>query len=365
MKKHISMLAALALAGALLASCTPKAGQQEAQSGGEPTLNQEFSMESMATVAGRQVSLTQEAENVLTCSRQFGYAALLPDSWKDLPDECLNVLQADSRCLIALYPEQVRQEMAELTADPNSAKLDEEDLAARYQQLMEQSLPFACLYAANDTQSAPEGYEKTDLLAQANGLSYYLAYNTALPDGEFTQDDQAVFQQLAGGLEELKQQLIVFPPLDEQSQFQGNLTQFQAQDMTGKDVDQSIFSGYELTMVNIWTTWCGVCVEELPVLEEVYQQLPDNVNLITICGDAGEEMELAGKILEESGATFQTLVANESLRSQCLDEVVGYPTTLFVDRDGRVVGDILIGALPQDDTVAACLDAIDARLALA
>ena len=90
------------------------------------------------------------------------------------------------------------------------------------------------------------------------------------------------------------------------------LTSFNTYDMEAQPVDESIFSGYDLTMVNIWATWCGYCVQEMPELAKLKDMLPENVNLITICDDATVETELAYTILQGTGATnFQTLMATQ------------------------------------------------------
>lgn len=45
----------------------------------------------------------------------------------------------------------------------------------------------------------------------------------------------------------------------------GILSQFAATDLDGNEIDQSILEGYDLTMVNIWATFCQPCIREMPV----------------------------------------------------------------------------------------------------
>lgn len=35
-------------------------------------------------------------------------------------------------------------------------------------------------------------------------------------------------------------------------------------------------------MVNIWAIWCGSCVEKLPEMGELYEKLPEKVNIVFI-----------------------------------------------------------------------------------
>ena len=112
------------------------------------------------------------------------------------------------------------------------------------------------------------------------------------------------------------------------------LLDFTTTDMDGNTVTEEIFADYDLTMVNIWATWCGYCVEEMPELAKLKEMLPENVNMITICDDASYEPELTQKILNESGANFQTLKTTEEMYTQLLAYVYAFPTTFFVDSEG-------------------------------
>ena len=141
------------------------------------------------------------------------------------------------------------------------------------------------------------------------------------------------------------------------------MTAFTAEDMNGKKVDQSIFMEYDLTMVNIWSTWCGFCIEEMDELESLYQQLPKNVNMITICEDASSEKDLAKDILAQNGASFQTLVGNDVLRESLMQYISGFPTTVFVDSQGNVIGQPQVGA-PGNDVLSGYEQLIEDRLAM-
>ena len=49
--------------------------------------------------------------------------------------------------------------------------------------------------------------------------------------------------------------------------------QFETQDLEGNACDsKELFALHDLTLVNIWATWCGPCIEEMPALEKIYQE---------------------------------------------------------------------------------------------
>ena len=46
----------------------------------------------------------------------------------------------------------------------------------------------------------------------------------------------------------------------------GVLSAFSTTDLEGNAVDQSMLADYDLTMVNVWATYCGPCISEMPDL---------------------------------------------------------------------------------------------------
>ena len=131
------------------------------------------------------------------------------------------------------------------------------------------------------------------------------------------------------------------------------LASFSTTDMEGHAVTQDIFSDYDLTVVNIWATWCGYCIEEMPSFSALKTNLPDNVNFITLCQDASDNMQLVGEILRASGANFQTLVSNAEIEEQFLSQVYAFPTTYFLDSQGMAVTDPIVGVPSLDDPAGA------------
>ena len=114
------------------------------------------------------------------------------------------------------------------------------------------------------------------------------------------------------------------------------------------EVTDSIFKEKDLTVVNIWGTFCTPCVEEMPELGEWAKEMPDNVQIVgLICDIEGDDdethKELAKKIMEKANAGFTQIIANNDFNS-ILDWVTGVPTTLFVDKEGNITGKPVIGA---------------------
>ena len=123
---------------------------------------------------------------------------------------------------------------------------------------------------------------------------------------------------------------------------------FTAEDLDGNTVTESIFSDKDLTVMNIWGTFCGPCIREMPELGAWAKDMPENVQLIGLVIDiAGDEdtehHDLAVSIMQNADADFTQIVANQDF-ADILKDVYGVPTTMFVDKDGNIVGDPIIGA---------------------
>ena len=130
---------------------------------------------------------------------------------------------------------------------------------------------------------------------------------------------------------------------------EGGLTDFVTTDMEGNEVTQDIFANYDLTVVNVWATWCGYCIQEMPDFAKLKDMLPENVNFITICEDAHLDMDLANQILTSSGANFQTLIINEEMYYDFIYQITAFPTTFFLDKNGVSIVEPLVGVPSLDN----------------
>ena len=124
--------------------------------------------------------------------------------------------------------------------------------------------------------------------------------------------------------------------------------EFTAENLALETVDNSIFADKDLTVLNVWGTFCGPCIQEMPELGEWQRSLPDNVQIIGLVADvAGKEdadhIELANTILDKTNAHFTNIIPNNDF-AELLSGVVGVPTTFFINKEGKIVGKPIVGA---------------------
>lgn len=123
---------------------------------------------------------------------------------------------------------------------------------------------------------------------------------------------------------------------------------FTTQDLNGNTVTNEIFLGKTLTVVNIWGTFCTPCINEMPELAEWAASMPEGVQLIgLVCDlnspDQADVLETAQMICEATGVKYTNLIASADF-AEFLTGIVGVPTTIFVDGNGAIVGDPIVGA---------------------
>lgn len=130
---------------------------------------------------------------------------------------------------------------------------------------------------------------------------------------------------------------------------------FEGQDLDGNPVDSAtLFSNNAVTVVNFWFTTCKPCVGELPDLEALHQELAKKggtvigINAFTLDGSTKDTNE-AKSVLEQQGVTYPNIwFASNSDAGLFTASLYAFPTTYVVDRNGRIVGDPIVGGISSD-----------------
>ena len=119
---------------------------------------------------------------------------------------------------------------------------------------------------------------------------------------------------------------------------------FEGTDLEGNPVSQEIFTQSKLTMVNVWATYCNPCLREMPGLGELASEYGrEEFQLIGIVSDVreGEDQTLVEDLVQETGAAYPHLLANDSISQAILSSVSAVPTTFFFDGEGAYLGGVV------------------------
>ncbi len=121
----------------------------------------------------------------------------------------------------------------------------------------------------------------------------------------------------------------------------------------GEAASSDIFFENELTLVNVWATWCPPCVAEMPELAELEKELKaEGIGVVGIVTDLlntdgtinDEKLNTARLIAEQSGVLFEIVLPDEVLFNEFLASVQVFPTSFLVDSNGNIVENIYEGA---------------------
>jgi thiol-disulfide isomerase/thioredoxin len=93
----------------------------------------------------------------------------------------------------------------------------------------------------------------------------------------------------------------------------------------------------KLMVVNLWATWCPPCREEMPSLDRLSAKLSDApVKVLAIAMEHGGQ-EKAPAFMEEIGAERLVGYSDETREMGRRTGVLGLPTTLILDPQGREI----------------------------
>lgn len=120
--------------------------------------------------------------------------------------------------------------------------------------------------------------------------------------------------------------------------------------MKDAPVDMSLVREAPLTMFNVWGTFCGPCIHELPVLGKLAHEYKGKMQIIGVVLDWYDRsgnldprrISMAESIVEKTGADYMHILLTPEMNT-LFGNISGVPATFFVTPDGRIV-DSVIGA---------------------
>lgn len=113
---------------------------------------------------------------------------------------------------------------------------------------------------------------------------------------------------------------------------------FELEDTHGKAISKAGFAG-KVMIVDIWGTWCPPCRAEIPHFVELDKNFKEKglqivgLNRENVKGEAAHN--LVNEFCEKNGVTYPCAMITEEVMAQVPD-FQGFPTTLFIDKSGKV-----------------------------
>jgi cytochrome c biogenesis protein CcmG/thiol:disulfide interchange protein DsbE len=133
---------------------------------------------------------------------------------------------------------------------------------------------------------------------------------------------------------------------------------FAVSDLSGQAIRLSALRG-KVVLVNLWTTWCPPCREEMPSMQRLYERLKDrDFQLLAVSQDE-DGRRVVEPFVKEMRLSFPVLIDPEHQVGERYG-VWGYPETFVIDRSGRIA-ERVIG--PRDWASPASISSLEGLIA--
>ncbi len=113
---------------------------------------------------------------------------------------------------------------------------------------------------------------------------------------------------------------------------------FEYADIEGKMIALKDFRGKHV-YIDVWATWCGPCMRELPHLEKLQERYHGNENIVFASVSIDEDKEAWAKMVEEKEMQGVQLIGDEAWSSSiCKDYLInGIPRFILIDKEGNIM----------------------------
>ena len=111
---------------------------------------------------------------------------------------------------------------------------------------------------------------------------------------------------------------------------------FSLEDLSGKKANLKQYRE-KVVFLNFWATWCGPCKEEMPSMEALYQKFKERGFVFLAISVDYEEKKKVKEFIDKHHYTFPVLIDSKGFTLDFYG-VKGIPTTILIDKKGRMVG---------------------------
>lgn len=119
----------------------------------------------------------------------------------------------------------------------------------------------------------------------------------------------------------------------------------------GKKMSLNELKG-KVVLVNLWATWCGPCIKEMPDLSKVSEELKDkNFKMLGMNIFQQEGAKKVEDFLKTNPVSYTILDGNKEVVDAFSEasgsNIEAVPTTFIIDKEGKIA-ETIVGARPKE-----------------
>lgn len=119
---------------------------------------------------------------------------------------------------------------------------------------------------------------------------------------------------------------------------------FALPDLRGREIALASFRGRPV-LLHFWATWCPLCRDEMPLLDETARDASDRIAVLGI--NLGERKDKVAAYVDAERLGFPMLLDGRG-KVAARYRVTALPATIVVDAQGRIALVVQMGGLSRD-----------------
>ena len=130
---------------------------------------------------------------------------------------------------------------------------------------------------------------------------------------------------------------------------------FEMRDTEGNICKLSDLRG-KVLYIDVWATWCGPCVGEIPYFEKKHEQYKNNPNIEFVSISADVNVAVWKKRLAADKPLWKQFIVDKGTKSDLFNKygINGIPRFMLIDKDGKII--TVNAPRPSDDKIDAYLE---------
>ncbi|MBE5786208.1 MAG: redoxin domain-containing protein [Clostridiales bacterium] len=220
---------------------------------------------------------------------------------------------------------------------PNAMNMPLDELQAEMQAILDGGFSYMDAEIIVYGQEEPDSRKAADIVSALGFTNVSFAWDIAAWSHKLidTQTEAAQAMRILGGMD--------------------------AMDIHGNPVTEELIFSQKLTMVNVWATYCNPCLQEMPDLGRIAQEMKDQgVQIVGVVSDTldyygnrdEKNIALAQEIAQSTQADYVHIVPDLTIMQKLLPQISSVPTTFFLDQAGNLVGGVYLGSRNYEQWMA-------------